>query len=130
MIFGRLFAQPGLGQRRDVAVVEGIGRLARPGLASHFPGTATTRQVLAHQPHQVAFAFDDVHRHNFLAKAVVIIHRAEMQLADRNAALPAAAHAVVPTGYRAVIRVGVVPKAHLMDVAPGGERRSRRDAYR
>src|SRR6266849_1940646 len=61
---------------------------------------------------------------------MVFVGPAEMQLADRYHAVAALAQQVMPGGHRAVVGVGIVPEADLVDVLADGEARARRNAYR
>ena len=61
---------------------------------------------------------------------VVARTAAEMQLADRDDAMPGVAQCVVPARDRAFVAVGVVPVADLVHVAADGECRPRRYADR
>src|SRR3546814_3723891 len=81
-MLGRLLAQPDLRTRRDLPIVEGVGRLSRPRHLGDLPRSAAHRQVLAHQAHQVALAVDDVHRDLRLGEADIVLRIAEVQLAD------------------------------------------------
>jgi hypothetical protein len=53
-----------------------------------------------------------------------------MQLADRHHAVASVPQAVVPARNLAVVRIGVVPVADLVDVLAGGEGGARRHADR
>ena len=127
----RLLVQPYLRARRDVAVVDGVGRLAGAGALGHLVAALALRDVLADQALHVADAVDDVHRHDLFGEAVVVAGpAAEMQLADRDDAMPGVAQRVVPARDRAVVAVGVVPVADLVHVAADRECRARRHADR
>ena len=127
----RLLVQPDLRARRDVAVVHGVGRLAGAGAPGHLVAALALRDVLADQALDVADAVDDVHRHDLFGEAVVVARTAaEMQLADRDDAMPGVAQRVVPARDRAFVAVGVVPVADVVHVAADGERRPRRHADR
>jgi hypothetical protein len=72
-----------------------------------------------------------VHRHDLLREAVVVAGlAAEVQLADRDDAMPRVAQPVMPARDRAVVAVGVVPVADLVVVAADRERGARRHADR
>jgi hypothetical protein len=129
-VLRRLLAQPDLRARGDVPVVLRVRRLSRSRHARHLVGGAAHRQVVADQAHQVAFALDHVHRHDGLGESAVVVVGAEMELADRHRLVAGLAQAVVPARDRAVIWIGVVPEADLVDVFAGRERRARRDADR
>ena len=127
----RFLVQPDLRARRDVAVVDRVGRLARSGVLRHLLAALAHRDVVAHQPLHVAEALDDVHRHDLLGEAVVVARAsAKMQLADRHDAMTRPAQRVMPARYRAVVGVAVVPEADLVHITPGRERGPRRHADR
>src|SRR5262249_44460261 len=129
-IFRRLLVQPDLRAGGDLAIVLRVGRLAGAGHARHLVGGAAHRQVIADEPEQIAFALDHVHRHDRFGEAAVVLVGAEVELADRDHAMPGVAQAVMPARDRAVVGVGVVPEADLVDVVAGGEGGARRDADR
>jgi hypothetical protein len=122
--------KPDLRARADVLVVDGVGGLARARHGDHLPGVAPLRHVVADQAEQVALAFVDVHRNDFFREAVVLAGLAEVQLADRGDAVAGLPEQVVPGRRLAVVGVGVVPVADLVDVLAAGEARARRDADR
>ena len=127
----RLLVQPDLRARRDVAVVHRVGRLTGAGAPGHLVAALALRDVLADQALHVADAVDDVHRHDLFGEAVVVARTAaEMQLADRDDAMPGVAQCVVPARDRAFVAVGVVPVADVVHVAADGECRPRRHADR
>ena len=126
----RLFAQPDLGARGDFTIVESVLALTGAGQSRHLIGAAAHRQIAAHQAHQVALAFEDVHRNDFFRKTVVFAVETEVQFAHRHHRMPALAQLVVPTRHCAVIGVGIVPVAHLVDVLADRERRACRNADR
>ena len=127
----RLLVQPDLRARRDVAVVHRVRRLAGAGAPGHLVAALALGNVLADQALDVADAVDDVHRHDLFGEAVVVARTAaEMQLADRDDAMPGVAQRVMPARDRAFVTVGVVPVADVVHVAADGERRPRRHADR
>src|SRR5690606_38461977 len=74
------------------------------------------RELAAHQAHQITFAFDDMHGNNFFRKTVVFVPITEMQFANGNHIVAAFAQPMMPAGHPAVISIGVVPIADLMNV--------------
>src|SRR4030095_4481718 len=116
----RLLVQPDLSARRDVAVVHRVRRLAGTGTLGHLVAALALRNVLSDETLDVADAIDDVHRYEFFGEAVVVARTAaEMQLADRDDAMPGVAQRVVPARDRAVVAIRVVPVADVVDVADG-----------
>jgi len=129
-VFLGLFVQPDLRARGDLAIVQGVRRLAGTGHARHFVGGATHRQIVANETEQVALFVDDVHRHDGFGESGILFVGAEVKLADRDDAVSGFAQAMMPTRHRPVIGVGIVPEPDLMDVLAGGECRARRNADR
>src|SRR6266581_3075878 len=127
-VLGALLAQPDLCARADLFVIESVGRLAWSGHRSHFSRSAAPWHILPHQAQQIPLALDDVHGYLLFGKAVVFVWPAEMQLSDRDYAVAVLTQQVMPGGHRAVVGVGVVPEADLVNVLPDGEARARRDA--
>ncbi len=127
----RLFAQPDLRPRGDLAVVRGVWSFAGPGELGDLPRQGPLGEILAHQPHEIALALDDVHRDDLFGKAVVVLRMAaEVKLADRNHAMAAITQAMMPARNRAVVGVSIVPEAYLVHVFAGRKRRARRHAHR
>jgi hypothetical protein len=127
--FLALLVQPDLRARGDVAVVERVRRLARSAESGHLVSGASHRQIVANEAEKIAFAFDDVHRHDRLREAAILVLRAEMQFSDRDDAMAGVTQVMMPARDRAVIRIGIVPKSDLMNVLAGRERGARRDAH-
>ena len=76
----------------------------------------------------IALAIDDVQRHDLLIEAVGVLGRAEVQLADRDRAVPGLRQPVPPAPDAAVIGMRVVPEADVADIAAGLQAGARRHA--
>ena len=88
-------------------------------------------KVAAHQPHEVALALDDVHRDDLFGEAMVLaLSGGNAACRSRPTLCPRARQQVVPARDRAVVGIGVVPVADLVDVPADSERRPRRNADR
>ena len=121
LVFMRLFAQPDLCARGNGPVVGGVGGLSRPCGSGELFCMAARGQGVAQQADQVTLLVHHVHGQDFFGEAVVFVGTAEMQFADGRHVVPAFAQQMVPALGRTVIRIGVVPKADLVNVFANGE---------
>ena len=129
----RALLEPGDRAVGDLDVVFLVVRRADLRLLQiEFPLALVDRLLVrpAQQHRHAAFAVEDVHRHDLLVEAVVVLGGAKMQLADRGGLVAGIAHAVHPAGDPAVIDDRVVPIAGLMRIAPGRDRGARGTADR
>ena len=83
------------------------------------------------QSHEVALAFNHVHRNDLLRESMIVAGQAaKMQLSDRYDPVAAVAQAVMPARYRAFISIRIVPVANLVDILPDRECSARRHTDR
>ena len=102
----------------DVEIIVGIAALADADICSQFGCGVIRRQVFPQKPDRPTDSADHMHRQYLLREAVVILARAEMQLADRNGVDTAVTQLAHPTARRSVIGRGAVPIARFVNVVP------------
>ena len=115
----RLLVQPDLRARRDVAVVDACtatrrGRRAWPSCRRPCACGMSSRTSPLTSPMPSTMCIGTIS-----SREAVVVARpaAEVQLADRDDAMPGVAQRVVPARDRAVVGVGVVPVADVVHVA-------------
>ncbi len=129
----RAALQPVDREPRDLAVVLLVVALARVRLLEVETPLAGVHRLLvrpAEQHAHAALAVQDVHRRELFAEAVVVVARAEVELADRHHVGARVAEPMHPAPAPAVVHDRVVPVTGLEREAAGRDRRARRAAER
>ena len=107
-----VLAQPDLGGRRDLPVIQGVAALPGAGRGNEILARSADVVRVAHQVGDITDAAGDVHRQQALGEAVILVGvAAVMQLSDGGDVVAAVAQNVGPTLDAPIIGDGVVPGA-------------------
>ena len=122
------FGEPGTAQLADLAVILRIGGFATSDVGREVAGAGVGLQAVAHQRGSEADPVDHVDGNDLLGKAVVVLPRTKMKLADGDRRPALFLQPVSPAGNRSVVGLGARPGAELMHPAPRLHARASRDA--